>query len=104
MCLSARIGPTLADAIKNQDPNTIFSQMTGIYVIVLLHSYFQYSDALCLKECGCTVPHHDGCLYRVVQKAINVLWFRHMNRVCRAHQQQYNSMPIPAVALAMTVV
>ena len=62
MCLSARLGPTLDNALnlKHQhshqpqpearDPNTIFCQVAGIYVIVLLHSYLKYSDGLMLKE------------------------------------------------------
>ena len=61
---------------------------------------------LCLKKCDCpqAVPHHRECLYRVVQQVIGVLRDQNMNRDCEAHQQKYKSMPIPAVALAMTVV
>ena len=64
---------------------------------------------LCLKECRCPAPpnHSRRCLNWVVQEAINVLWFRRMNKVCRAAKAYpggYDVMPIPAVALAITVV
>lgn len=109
MCLNARIRPALEswdNSITGQDADATFRNVSDIYVIILLRYFLRRHDALMLKECRCPVPldHHRRCLHCAVQETINVLWFQCMNEVSSAYQQDYHSMPIPVVALAITVV
>jgi len=94
ICLKARIRPALQSSgyfVSGQGVNGISNSVATLSNI---------SD---IYECQCQ-GGQCPCQHCTVQAAINTLWFQQMDDDCKTYQQQYLSMPIPAVALAFTMV
>jgi hypothetical protein len=106
---------TLYEFNPNQTPGSISYNIAHANELLTKMAFIYRVRPLCIAIWSALIPvrsqEHNSSRnplhkyqHPIIQKAINIMWFKHKNDDGMTSQEHFSPIPIPALALVLTVV